>query len=330
MDDAAPFSIPRFRERAPWLGPDLQTIRNMLAPRPANPPGAERLLLPVSEGDRLAARLDRPAGAQERPLIVLVHGLTGSEASVNVIATARRLVDDGWPVLRLNLRGSGPSRPTSTGRYHAGRTEDLAAALRALPADLLRRGVILLGHSLGGNLILKFMGEGVGDLPILGAAVVSTPLDLAATCARMMAPRNIVYHRYLLTAMKREALAPGAALTTAQRAAVAGARTVFEFDDRFVAPLFGYRGAEAYYETNSAGAFLAGIGLPTLIVHALDDPWIPQACYDAIDWARLPAIETALSPHGGHLGFHGAGNPVPWHDRVVAGWLRAKFGMRRP
>ncbi|MEK4032869.1 alpha/beta fold hydrolase [Methylocystis sp. IM3] len=316
---------PPFRERAPWFGADLQTIRNMLVPRPAEPPGAERLLLAVSDGDRLSARLDRPAAVEERPLIVLVHGLTGSETSINVVAAARRLISQGWPVLRLNLRGSAPSRPTSKGRYHAGRTEDLAAALHALPTPLMRRGVILVGHSLGGNLILKFMGEGAWDLPVAGAAVVSTPLDLAATCARMMEPRNFVYHRYLLAAMKREALAPGAALTTAQRAAVAQARSVFEFDDRFVAPLFGYRGAEEYYRSNSSAAFLADIALPTLVVHALDDPWIPRACYDAIDWAHLPATETAMSPHGGHLGFHGVGSPVPWHDRVVSAWLRQGF-----
>lgn len=322
---ASPLALPPFRERAPWFGADLQTIRNILAPRPADFPAPERLFLPVSDGDRLAARLDRPAGAAERPLVILVHGLTGSEASVNIVATARRLVDDGWAVLRLNLRGSGPSRETSKGRYHAGRTEDLASALRALPAPLLRRGAVLLGHSLGGNLILKFMGEGAWDLPILGAAVVSTPLDLASACARMMAPRNIVYHLYMLTAMKREALAPGAALSSAQREAIAGARSIFEFDDRFVAPLFGYRDAPDYYAHNSAGAFLARVALPTLIVHALDDPWIPPSDYEGMDWAGLPSIETAVAAHGGHLGFHGTGSPVPWHDRVVTAWLRARF-----
>jgi predicted alpha/beta-fold hydrolase len=318
--------IPPFRQRLPWLGADLQTVRNLFMPSPPGPPGdGERMLLPVSDGDRLAARLDRPAGAAKRPFIVLVHGLTGSEASVNVCAAAGRFYAEGWAVLRLNLRGAGPSRPLSRGRYHAGRTGDLAAALHALPSGLLRRGVVLVGHSLGGNLILKFLGEGAPDLPVLGGAVVSTPLDLAATSARMLAPRNFVYQRYLLSEMKREALAAGAALSATQRATIAKARNVFEFDDRFVAPLFGYRDAEDYYRANSARAFLSGIALPTLVVHALDDPWIPRSCYDAIDWARLPSIETALSPHGGHLGFHGVGSPVPWHDRVVSAWLRERF-----
>jgi predicted alpha/beta-fold hydrolase len=121
--------------------------------------------------------------------------------------------------------------------------------------------------------------------------------------------------------MKRDALAPGAAVSAAERAAIASVRNVYEFDDRFIAPRFGYGGAPDYYESNSARNFLAGIKRPTLVLHALDDPWIPEVCYAGIDWARLPMIEVLLSPHGGHLGFHSHGSRVPWHDRVSASWL---------
>jgi uncharacterized protein len=318
-------TVPPFRERAPWFGGDLQTLRNVVCGIRPDLPGGERLLLPMPDGDRLAARLDRQAGHISRPLIVLVHGLAGSEASRPVAASMRYLVGQGWPVLRLNLRGSLPSLPTAAGHYHAGRTEDLAEALRRLPADLTRYGVLLLGHSLGGNLVLKFMGEGRHGLPVLAAVSVSAPIDLAATCARMMTPRNFVYHRYMLNAMKCEALAPGAAVTAAERAAIAAARNVYEFDDRFIAPRFGYRDALDYYETNAAKLFLAGIARPTLILHALDDPWVPGACYTAIDWSRLPMIEAVLTRRGGHLGFHGRGSGIPWHDRVTAGWLARRF-----
>lgn len=319
-------SVPPFRERFPWLGADLQTLRNTFCPRPSDSPDSERLFLGVSGGDKLAARLDRPvSGFPGRPLVILVHGLAGSEASINVISTARFLTGEGWPVLRLNLRGAGPSSETSRGRYHAGRTGDLAAAIQAIPSALLLRGVVLLGHSLGGNLILKFLGEGVRDLPILGGVAVSTPLDLASTCARMMHPRNLLYHHYMLSAMKQEALSSAAALTAAQMTIIANARSIFEFDDRFVAPLFGYRGAADYYRANSSGNFLSSITFPTLIIHALNDPWIPQSCYDSIDWKGLHMIETKIALHGGHLGFHGVGSPIPWHDRIVAAWLRDNF-----
>jgi predicted alpha/beta-fold hydrolase len=325
--DTAVGTVPPFQERAPWFGGDLQTLRNVVRGTPPELTGGERLLLPMPDGDRLAARLDRPTDRFARPLVVLVHGLAGSEASGNVVASMRHLVGHGWPVLRLNLRGTLPSRPTAAGHYHAGRTEDLADALRGLPADLTRYGIVLLGHSLGGNLVLKFMGEGGHGLPVLAAVTVSTPIDLAATCAQMMARRNFVYHHYMLDAMKRDALAPGAAISAAEQAAIAGVRNVYEFDDRFIAPRFGYRDAQDYYERNAAKHFLAGITRPTLVLHALDDPWIPAACYTAIDWSRLPMIEAVLTPRGGHLGFHGRGSRVPWHDRVTAWWLARRFRL---
>jgi hypothetical protein len=320
----SPPTLPPFRERAPWLGGDLQTLRNIIVGGPPELPGGERLLLAMPDGDRLAARLDRPAADSGAPLIVLTHGLAGSESSRHGMATARYLVSQGWPVLRLNLRGAAPSRATSGGRYHAGKTEDLVAALRGLPAERVSRGIVLIGNSLGGNLVLKFIGEGGHGMPVLAAVAVSTPIDLAASCARLMAPRNFVYHRYMLDEMKREALAPSAALTAAERAAIAGARTLYEFDDRFVAPHFGYRGAPDYYESNAAKNFLAGATLPTLILHALDDPWVPAESYAAIDWSNLPMIETALTQGGGHMGFHGVGSLTPWHDRATAHWLRQK------
>jgi predicted alpha/beta-fold hydrolase len=303
----------------------MQTVRNHLCGGPPDLPCGERLLLPMPDGDRLSARLDGPADAVGRPLVVLVHGLTGSEMSVPVVATMRHLVAQGWRVLRLNLRGAKPSRPTSAGRYHAGRTEDLAEALRRLPTDFTQWGVALLGYSLGGNLVLKFMGEGGHGLPVLAAIAVSTPIDLAATCACMMTRRNLLYQRYMLNGMKREALAPGAALSTAERAAIVAARNVYEFDDRFVAPRFGYRNAGDYYERNAAKHFLASIARPTLILHALDDPWIPAECYTEIDWSRLPMIEAVLTQRGGHVGFHGQGSRVPWHDRLTAWWLARRF-----
>lgn len=126
-------AIPAFRERPPWLGADLQTLRNFVCGGPPDLTCGQRLLLPMPDGDRLAARLDPPVLLAARPIVVLVHGVAGSESSADVVATMRHLVATGWPVLRLNLRGSFPSRPTSSGRYHGGRSEDLAHSLRRLP-----------------------------------------------------------------------------------------------------------------------------------------------------------------------------------------------------
>ena len=322
--DAAAPAIRPFRPRFPWIGADLQTLRNTLRPAAPEPPGDARLLLSLRDGDRLAARLDRPRVRVHGPLIVLIHGLTGSEASATVRTTARVLLHCGWNVLRLNLCGSTPSRPTAAGFYHAGKTQDLADALRGLPEDLTQDGIMLVGHSLGGNLALKFMGESGAHSPVRAAVAVSAPLDLAATCHQMLRPRNLIYQRHMLAAMKLEALAPGAALDDAEREAIVSARSIYDFDDRFIAPRFGFRDAGDYYAENSSGRFLAGIRRPTLILHAADDPWIPADCYRAVPWSRLPAIKAILSSGGGHLGFHERGDAVPWHDRTTAAWLAAR------
>jgi predicted alpha/beta-fold hydrolase len=314
-----------FEDRAPWIGPDLQTLRNFLLPQPRIETTSNSIKLPMSDGDILVASLNMPADPPKRPLIILVHGLTGSENSVNIISAANYLVQKSWRVLRLNLRGTMPTRPLAKGHYHAGKTEDLREAINQLPRQLLNNGAILIGHSLGGNLILKFLGEGLGDKNILGGVSISSPLILRDTCTQMMRSRNFFYHKHILKAMKEEALAPGAQLSSTQIEAITSAQSIYDFDHNFIAPLFGYQGADDYYVNNSSGRFLSGISKPTLIIHALNDPWIPPKVYLETQWDLYPTIQTKITKSGGHLGFHGKTNKVAWHNLVAHNWLMKKF-----
>jgi len=328
---------PTFRPRFPWLGGDLQTLRNYLLRRRADLsawPG-RRLLLAMSDrsGDRLSACLHRPLADRDHrgpgaaASVILIHGLTGCEDSSYVRASARALLAAGHAVLRLNLRGAGPSRATCRLGYHAGRSEDLADVLDAL-AELepgfCAPGVVPVGFSLGANVLIKLLGEQGGEAPgppglLRGAVSVSSPLDLEAAQHRLMAPRNALYQRYLLARMKAEALAPPAAASEAERRAIAAARDVLELDDRYVAPRNGFAGAADYYARCSAGRFLRAVGLPLLVIQALDDPWIPAAAYRAVDWGANPRLVPAIAERGGHVGFHGADPEIAWHDaRIVA------------
>jgi predicted alpha/beta-fold hydrolase len=316
--------FPPFRPRLPWLGGDLQTLRNYLVVRPpdlADWPGRRlELALADGSGDRLAAVLHRPQGPGERPLAVLIHGLTGCEDSHYIRASARHLLGRGHPVLRLNLRGAGPSAALCRHRYHAGRSADLRdalAALARLEPGLYAGGLLLVGFSLGANMLLKFLAESGRDFPLRAAAAVSAPIDLEAAQLRLMAPRNALYHRYLLARMKAETLA-GAELKPAERRAVLRARSVYDFDHGFVAPAGGFADAEDYYRRCSARRFLAAVDLPTLVVHARDDPWIPGAAYDAVDWRATPKLIPLRPAAGGHVGFHGRGAGAAWHDRCIA------------
>jgi predicted alpha/beta-fold hydrolase len=243
--------------RAPWWGADLQTLRNYLMPSVVDLTTASRrrLHFPMTDGsgDEISGLLHCPQSAipdravpERTPLVVLIHGLTGSEESAYIRASTAYHLACGMRVLRLNLRSAGPTRPRCRLQYHAGRTEDLAAVLRALPASLTEVGVLLVGYSLGGNMVLKFLGEAATAPPVLAAAAVSAPIDLSATAQRMMDWRNRFYQRYLLARMKEECLAPGGELTEVERRAVLGAQTVWAFDDGYVAPHNGFAGAEDY------------------------------------------------------------------------------------
>lgn len=316
--------IAPFRPRAPWWGGDLQTVRNMLVGRRpdlgAYPATAMRLAMRDGSGDVLAAMLNQPGGPgrAQHPLIVLIHGLTGCQDSLYMLRSAAAFLASGYPVLRLSLRGAGPSRPLCRSQYHAGRSEDLRDALLGLPADLAANGLLLVGYSLGGNMLLKFLAEFGRNFPVLAAGSVSAPIELAESSRRFLDRRNWLYHRWLLARMKEETLAgPAGALDAAERRTVAAVRTVLEFDDRHVAPRNGFAGATDYYAQCSARAFLPAIEVPSLLIHAEDDPWIPADAYRAAMRAGNARLTFLLAPGGGHVGFHDTSSPVAWHDRCL-------------
>ena len=316
--------FPAFRPRAPWWGGDLQTLRNTLARRFglddfAMPGTALDLAADDGSGDRLIALLNEGAVPTRRPLAVLVHGLTGCHESGYMVQTARHLTGLGHPVLRLNMRGAGPSAATCRLRYHAGRGEDIATALRALDPDLLRDGVVLAGYSLGGSILLNFLAHHAGDFPVRAAATVSAPIDLAECSRRILDFRNILYQRYLVERMKRDW--EEAVLGEGERIALAEVRTVWEFDDRLVAPANGFGTAENYYAECSGTRVLPGLAIPTLMIHAADDPWIPATAYRATDWDGNPRLTPLLAPGGGHVGFHRQGGAPNWHDLCIGAFF---------
>lgn len=317
-------SLPVYRERAPWLGGDLQTIRNAILRDHAglSPWPGRRLTFEAENGDRLEGVL-HCAAHQPGPLVVLVHGLTGCEDSAYVRASARHLLLAGFNVFRLNLRGAGPSRANCRAMYHAGRSEDLRLVLETLAADGHgRRGLFAMGYSLGGNLLLKYLGESGAAALVECAISVSAPLDLAVASARLEASRNRGYHRWLLERMKSDWRGGPLDITEPQLAALDAANSIREFDDAVVAPLNGFTDAADYYARNMSGQFLKAIGVPTLLLHGDSDPWIPVAVYQ--DTQDLPDdVRIEIARGGGHVGFHGRGGR--WHDRCAVAFFQASI-----
>ena len=340
-----PPGIPAFVPRLPWVGADLQTLRNSFRGAVATPPAGTRVeritvAMPPSEDgsvDRLAARLERPANPSPlpSPLVVLIHGLGGSEDSNYLDASSAHLLEGGANVLRLNLRGAGASRPLCRQQYHAGRAEDLRDFLAGLPAALeealgaegpavLSEGLVLVGFSLGGNMLLKFLAEYGATTPGLRAGVsISAPIDLGRSSRRILERRNVVYHRHLLRGMLEEARLAGDSITPEEWEVLDTVESILEFDDRLVAPRNGFAGAADYYARCSAIHFLPEIRVPTWVIHALDDPWIPGAMYADFAWRDNPSLLPILPGGGGHVGFHARGTRVPWHDQCLDALLAA-------
>jgi hypothetical protein len=233
---------------------------------------------------------------------------------VYLVRSAEHFLAAGHPVLRLNLRGAGPSRAHCSRQYHAGRSGDLHAAVAGLDPGWMADGCVAIGFSLGGNLLLKALGEWGATAPLAAAVSVSASIDLAASCRRIMSARNSPYHRYLLRKLQRQAHEPPPT------------RSLYEFDDRVVAPRNGFVNADDYYARCSASGFLGGIRIPTLLIHALDDPWIPAELYTRLDWSKHPALTPLLPRGGGHVGFHARDAEAAWHDRAAQQFFAALGG----
>jgi predicted alpha/beta-fold hydrolase len=320
-----PTDLPNFTERSPWRGGDLQTIRNVLRRPKVDFSGVDThtLTFPLADGtgDLLNGEL-QGSSRSGKPLVVLIHGLTGCFDSEYVRASAAWWLDLGYPVIRVNLRAAGPINRLCREQYFAGRTEDLRALFAALKAEMPASDIVAVGYSLGGNMLLKYLGE-EGDGAVPAAAVsVSAPIDLAATSAHFERRRNGIYKYYLLRRMRKMSLALRD-LSPAHAAAIAATRSVYEFDDTYIAPRYGFGDAPTYYARNSAAPYLGSIRVPTLVIHADNDPWIPIEPYRRIDWTTNRCLTPFLSRGGGHVGFHGKGSRQAWHDRAAGAFLTA-------
>ena len=262
--------------------------------------------------------------AKPRGELVLLHGLEGSHESGYARSLAHVALAQGYRTHRLNMRGCGGTEGLSQTLYHAGLTSDVRFILEQFRREG-RGPVFLAGFSLGGNVVLKLLGE-LGETELVaGAAAISTPLDLEACCRRMMEPQNWLYGNRFVTRLKdryreRHRLNPEHYRPHADRLqALDQVRSVYDFDDHITAPYFGFGTASRYYATQSSGAFLAGIRVPTLVVQAQDDPLIPFSVYRAYEW-RTP-LQLLAPEHGGHVGFLARRNPRFWVDEAITAFF---------
>ncbi len=298
--------------------PHLQTIAGHLWPRD----GAERRFplesrLYCTEPDvEVKVETQRPPAAP-RGHLVIVHGLEGSSEAGYARSLSAAAVDAGWAAHRFNLRTCGGTEHLCRTLYHAGLTSDLLAVLRELESQG-NPPAVLVGYSLGGNVVLKLAGELGGSATrwIRGVCSVSTPLDLAACARRIGEPDNVFYHRRFVKRMKQRLAATG----RYQPADYDGLGSVWDIDDRITAPSFGFGTAENYYATQSCLQFLPGIEVPGLLITAQDDTFVPFASYRDPAISANPRLRLLAPEHGGHVGFLSRTRPRFWLDAVIVEW----------
>jgi len=325
-----------FRQRWPWIGADLQTLRDTLRPEPLPPDQGLALPVAVGGGDQLLVLADQPSGGLcPRALVVLVHGLAGDSGRQGVRRLAWLLQRGGLAVWRPNLRGAGAGRSLARGSYAAACTADLLPVLAAARSQAAGRPLLGVGLSLGGTILLNALLEQPAALD--GLVCVSSPLDLQACSRQIAAPRNRLYERWLLRRLIAQTLADPFGPEPDTRRALLGRdrpRSIRAFDAAITAPRWGYRSVDHYYAAASPGPALLASGRaarlpPALLLHAADDPWVPVAATRQLAKALASGAcplpwQVWIPRHGGHNGFHGPA--ASWADQQVAAWLETRLG----
>ncbi len=289
-----------------WVpGAHLQTLWGKVARRPPEvPTRLERWTTP--DGDFL--ELHRLDGTPDAPRLLLLHGLEGTIRSHYLKGMLGLARQRGWAADILIFRGCGSEMNTARRMYHSGETTDLDFVIRRLVSENPDQPLVAAAFSLGGNVLLKWLGEKGTAAPeqLRAAAAMSVPFDLEAGCRHIETGFSRIYGRHFLRTLRVKATAklqqfPGAF----RQDEMERARTLFEFDDAVTAPLHGFQNAHDYYSRSSCLSFLANVCVQTLLLSAVDDPFLPRKVLDSV---RLVArenrrLKVEFHRRGGHVGF---------------------------
>lgn len=241
-----------------------------------------------------------------RKLVILSHGLEGSASRHYMIGMASLMNRHGWDALAWNFRGCSGETNRQLRMYHNGSIDDLDWVVRHALGIGRYDTIALIGFSLGGNLTLMYLGSMADklDARVCGSVAFSAPCDLKAGAARLAKTKNCIYMKQFLVSLhekirlKMEQM-PG----TINDEGYGRIKDFKGFDDRYTAPIHGFKDAEDYWEKCSSARFLPAIRVPTLIVNALDDPFLAEGCYPIEQATNSRYVHLEMPMHGGHVGF---------------------------
>ena len=325
---------PRPYRPSSWArGPHLQTLFAR-ALRPGTGPEYTRERFETPDGDFVDIDWG-PDPSPDAPIVLVLHGLEGSANRRYVRNVSRCLLSEGIRPAALNFRGCSGEPNRALRFYHSGATDDPGWILETLRARHPTRAFGAMGFSLGGNILLKLLGERQdGGRGIVEAAVaMSVPYDLAAGSASLERTwMGRAYAAYFLRSLRAKVRTKSALAGVLNLERALEARTIWAFDDLVTAPLNGFRDASHYYSESSSSRYLSGVGVPTLLLHAEDDPFLPSSAIPLEAANSNRHLNLSLQTGGGHVGFLTGSllQPTFWADDEAVRFLATHLLNGRP
>jgi len=301
-----------------WLpGPHLQTLWPTLLRKKPKGLILERERLELPDGDFLD--LDWTATQGKGPLVLILHGLEGSVDSSYAQGMLAAIVENQWRGVFMHFRGCSGEPNRMIRSYHSGETRDLARVVQHIRKREPNTPLAAIGFSLGGNVLLKWLGETGEDSPLEAAAAISVPFELDKAALRMQHGFSRIYQWHLLACLRKR-LGDQFREQDVEYGltALSGVKTLWDFDEKVTAPMYGFASADEYYKRSSSRRYLSKIRTPTLLVQALDDPFMTDDLIPELE--ELPNnIELEVTAGGGHVGF--VAGLLPWKSTY---WLEQR------
>jgi uncharacterized protein len=310
----------------------LQTIIGNFLPRPVFCPASvsEAVEVDPSDGSRVMCFSDwQPEQVRAARLtVILVHGLEGSAESRYIRGVAARAWSAGCNVVRMNMRNCGDTDELTPTLYHSGLSSDVGAVMRHYAGRFGLERIALVGYSMGGNLVLKLAGEWGNQPPLSAVATVCPAIDLAAGSDALHEPANRVYEWHFLRGLMRRYRRKAALYPHIyKRNGIGPIRSLRQFDDLIVAPHCGFRGADDYYYRAASARVVDKIAVPTLIIRAVDDPFVRMLPETRAALLANPNVLLVETEHGGHCAYlsRDRGDDIHWAEASVIRYL-LQFG----